>query len=181
MQRQFFTARDVFQLTQEQKSSTLVLGPDDVITHEAEDVAAVLGLRLIRQKPGGHFIQKEHSFPVLPPLFSVKNQIVVLEPFGESSEAQKVNVKLKDVITSEQGSPMSSGYMTLEKGEFPWKLTYDEIDIILEGELVITRGCQVITGKPGDTLFIPKGSDITFGTPNHVRFVYVTYPADWNK
>ena len=36
-----------------------------------------------------------------------------------------------------------------------------------------------VLGKPGDVLFIPKGSAIEFGTPSAVRFFYVTYPADW--
>lgn len=184
MQRQFFTARDILQLSQEQKSSTLVLGADDVITNEAEDVAANLGLRLIRQISGDLSDQTKASSlpsPDPPSLKSVRNQGVVLEPFGENPDAQRVNVQLKDVITSSDGSPMSSGYMSLEQGEFRWQLTYDEIDIILEGELVITRGNQAVRGKPGDLIFIPKGSEITFGTPDHVRFVYVTYPADWKN
>ncbi len=181
MQRQFFTASDIIQLSREQKSSFLLLGPEDVITHEAEDVAAALGLRLERQKASGQSIQREVDSPALPPLISVQNLTVAMEPFGTNAEAHKANVRLKDVITSGNGSPMSSGYMALDKGEFHWTLTYDEIDIVLEGELVITRGTQVIKGNPGDTLYIPKGSEITFGTPSHVRFVYVTYPADWNK
>ena len=28
-----------------------------------------------------------------------------------------------------------------------WTLTYDEIDIVLEGELVITRGGEQVRGK----------------------------------
>jgi ethanolamine utilization protein EutQ len=76
---------------------------------------------------------------------------------------------------------MGSGYMTLEKGEFPWTLSYDEIDVVLEGELVITCGSMVARAETGDMIFIPKGSSISFGTPSHVRFAYITFPADWNK
>ena len=65
-------------------------------------------------------------------------------------------------------------------GEFPWTLSYDEIDVVLEGELVITRGAEVARGGPGDIIFIPRGSTITFGTPRYARFVYVAFPADWN-
>ena len=79
------------------------------------------------------------------------------------------------------GSSMAAGYIALDKGEFPWTLTYDEVDIILEGELVITRGDVKAHGMPGDVIFIPKGSIITFGTPNRVRFIYVAFPANWNE
>jgi len=93
------------------------------------------------------------------------------------------------VVTTDDGSPMAAGYMTLDaarggpKGgaELPWTLSYDEIDVVLEGELVITRGAEVVRGGPGDVIFIPKGSRITFGTPGHTRFVYVAFPANWNE
>jgi ethanolamine utilization protein EutQ len=91
------------------------------------------------------------------------------------------NVHLKDVVTSADGSSMAAGYMTLDKGEFPWTLTYDEVDIVVEGELVITRGNVSAHGRPGDVIFIPKGSSITFGTPDRVRFIYVAFPANWNE
>ena len=106
---------------------------------------------------------------------------VSLEPFGAGLATPGTDVQLKDVITSDDRTPMAVGYMSLERGEFPWTLTYDEIDIVLEGELVITRGRDAVRGGPGDVIFIPKGSSITFGTPSRTRFVYVTYPADWNK
>ena len=106
---------------------------------------------------------------------------ISLQPFGEGLATPGADVRLKDVITSDDRTPMAVGYMSLARGEFPWTLTYDEVDIVLEGELVITRGREVVRGGPGDVLFIPKGSSITFGTPSRARFVYVTYPADWNK
>ena len=104
-----------------------------------------------------------------------------MDPFGQELATPGTDVRLRDVITSGDGSPMAVGYMSLERGEFPWTLTYSEIDIVLEGELVITRGDQSVRAGPGDTILIPKGSKITFGTPSFVRFVYVTYPADWNN
>jgi ethanolamine utilization protein EutQ len=62
---------------------------------------------------------------------------------------------------------------------FPWTLTYDEVDYVLEGVLQLTVEGRVIEGRPGDVLFIPKGSKVVFGTPSRTRIFYVTYPADW--
>mgnify|MGYP003573558822 CR=1 FL=1 len=53
------------------------------------------------------------------------------------------------------------------------------IDVVLEGELHIRAGGKTYIGKPGDVFFIPSGASIEFGTPSSVRFVYVTYPANW--
>lgn len=157
----------------------MLLGPVDIVTPEAVDLANELGLRLIRETPPGG------SAPVLasngaPPLRVVHAGQVTLEPFGEGLASPGTNVHLKDVITAADGAPMAAGYMTLERGAFPWTLDYAEMDVVLEGELVITRGTETVRAGPGDIVFVPKGSKITFGTPSFVRFAYVTYPADWN-
>ncbi len=180
--RQLFTAADIRYLTQTRKSDVLVLAPDDLITPEAVDVARELGVRLVRESAPAGSPAPPASLPtVLPPLKVVRGASVVMDSFGADLATPGTNVRLKDIITSGHGSPMAAGYMALDKGEFPWTLTYDEIDIVLDGELVITRGAEQVRAGPGDTVFIPKGSTITFGTPHRVWFVYVTFPADWNQ
>ncbi len=188
MPRQFFTAADIIQLARLRSSDVLVLSPEDIVTQEAEEVAQTLGIRLVREKedngpsePMNLINSDNRNMEKLAALKKVGGFGIILDPFGDSAAATAANVRLKDVISSADHSPMAAGYMTLEAGEFPWLLSYDEIDIILEGELVITRGSESVRGGAGDVIFIPKGSDITFGTPNKVRFVYVTFPADWNE
>jgi ethanolamine utilization protein EutQ len=190
MPRELFTAADIRRLAHVHKSSVLVLGPGDLITPEAVDLAKDLGVRLVQ--PNGAALPAAPGPaprpPVragLPPLKAVTGAGLVLEAFGVGLASPGTQVQLKDVVTSADGAPMAAGYMTLSAqpglaGEFPWTLSYDEIDVVLEGELVITRGAQSVRGGPGDVLFIPRGSTITFGTPRHARFVYVAFPADWN-
>jgi ethanolamine utilization protein EutQ len=182
MPRQLFTADDIRRLSRE-KTETLVLGHDDIITHEASDVAYALGIKVIRETGAGASFRKEApaSAPDLPPLKIVRLPHVQVEPFLEGKTTPGTNVWLKDVIVTQDRSPMGAGYMSLDKGEMQWTLTYDEIDIVLEGELVITRGSEQVRGKTGDVIYIPKGSSITFGTPSWTRFVYVVFPVNWNE
>lgn len=182
MTRQLFTAEDIRRIAREQ-SGALVLGPTDIITHEALDVAVALGVKLIREAeaaspPGRDALPPA---PGLPPLKVVRGAGVALERFTAGESTPGANVRLKDVIVTQDRSPIGAGYMSLDRGELKWTLTYDEIDIVLEGELVITRGSEQVRGGPGDTLYIPKGSSITFGTPGHARFVYVVFPVNWNE
>ena len=191
MPRQLFTAEDIRRLSHE-KTETLVLGLDDIITHEASDVAYALGVKVIRETGSGTAMSKAPE-PVsqtpalragasdLPPLKVVRMANVQVEPFLEGKTTPGTNVWLKDVVITEDRSPMGAGYMSLDKGEMQWTLTYDEIDIVLEGELVITRGNEQVRGKTGDVIYIPKGSSITFGTPSWTRFVYVVFPVNWNE
>ena len=95
---------------------------------------------------------------------------------GAGTENQ---VGIADVITAADGAPIAAGFMAWSQCFFPWTLDYDEIDLVLEGELHIRCNGQTVIGKSGDVLYIPKGSAIEFGTPSAVRFFYVTYPANW--
>ena len=182
MPRQLFTAEDIRRLARE-RAETLLLAPDDIVTHEAMDVAVALGLKLIRETESTVGLRKETLVTAqnLPPLKVVKMTNIQVEPFLEGKTTPGTNVWLKDVVITQDRSPMGAGYMSLDKGEMQWTLTYDEIDIVLEGELVITRGSEQVRGKTGDVIYIPKGSSITFGTPNWTRFVYVVFPVNWNE
>jgi len=180
MPRQLFTAEDIRRLARE-RVETLLLAPDDIVTHEAIDTAIALDVKLIRETESTAGLKKEALSPNLPPLKVVRMSNVQVEPFLEGKTTAGTNVWLKDVVITQDRSPMGAGYMSLDKGEMQWTLTYDEIDIVLEGELVITRGSEQVRGKTGDVIYIPKGSSITFGTPNWTRFVYVVFPVNWNE
>ncbi len=182
MPRQLFTAEDIRRLARE-RTETLLIAPDDIVTHEAMDVAIALGVKLIRETESTFGLGRE-ALPViqdLPPLKVVRLANVQVDAFLEGKTTPGMNVWLKDVVLTQDRSPMGAGYMSLDKGEMQWTLTYDEIDVVLEGELVITRGSEQVRGKTGDVIYIPKGSSITFGTPNWTRFVYVTFPVNWNE
>jgi ethanolamine utilization protein EutQ len=180
MPRQLFTAEDIRRLARE-RVETLLLAPDDIVTHEATDTAFALGVKLIRETESSAGFKKEALVPNLPPLKVVRMSNIQVEPFLEGRTTAGTNVWLKDVVVTQDRSPMGAGYMSLDKGEMQWTLTYDEIDIVLEGELVITRGSEQVRGKTGDVIYIPKGSSITFGTPSWTRFVYVVFPVNWNE
>ena len=183
MPRQLFTADDIRRLARE-RVETLVLAPDDIVTHEATDTAFALGVKLIRETESASGLRKDALSSVqqtLPPLKVVKMANVQMDRFTEGKTTPGPNVWLKDVVVTQDRSPMGTGYMSLDKGEMQWTLTYDEIDIVLEGELVITRGSEQVRGKTGDVIYIPKGSSITFGTPSWTRFVYVVFPVNWNE
>lgn len=114
-----------------------------------------------------------------PPVKLVQGSAVALEPFDHPGPGPDQQVRVKDVITDADGSPMAAGYMSLTAGSFSWQFDYDEVQIITEGELHLGGDGGDRVGRPGDVFYIPKGSHITFGTPTWAKFVYVTYPANW--
>ena len=124
---------------------------------------------------------KGSSERVLDPsgLLVVRGKSVRLGRFTGAGPEKKIG--LHDLVTGRDGAPMTAGMMSWAREDsFPWKLDYDEIDLVLEGVLQITIEGRTLEGGPGDVFYIPKGSSIRFGTPSRTRVFYVTYPADWS-
>ncbi|NLH00438.1 MAG: ethanolamine utilization protein EutQ [Clostridiales bacterium] len=108
-------------------------------------------------------------------VIGIKTSTVKLEPFSGRDD-----VLLKDVTTLEEAPRIGCGIMELKNGaSFEWTLTYDEYDIVQEGCLEIEIEGRTVSGGPGDIIYIPKNSHIHFKTPDHAKYVYIVYPADW--
>ncbi|MEG0764550.1 MAG: cupin domain-containing protein [Pseudoflavonifractor sp.] len=108
-------------------------------------------------------------------VIGIKTQTVKLEPFDGRQD-----VMLKDVVSVEEAPRMGCGIMELKDGaDFEWTLTYDEFDIVLEGTLEIVIDGRVVSGGVGDVIYIPKNTHIHFRTPNHTKYAYTVYPANW--
>ncbi|WP_227834759.1 MULTISPECIES: cupin domain-containing protein [unclassified Clostridioides] len=90
-------------------------------------------------------------------------------------------VYTKDLITLEESPRLGCGIMEMKETTFDWTLNYDEVDYIIEGTLDILIDGRKITASEGELILIPKGSSIKFSVPNYARFIYVTYPADWES
>lgn len=86
-----------------------------------------------------------------------------------------------DLFTLQQSPRLGAGLMEMEKTTFDWTLSYDEIDYIIEGTLSIICNGKTTTAHAGEVLLIPNGSKIQFSAPDFARFLYVTYPADWQN
>ena len=88
----------------------------------------------------------------------------------ETERFEQDGVYLKDVVTLEEAPRMGAGLMELKDGtSFEWTLTYDEYDCVVEGTLEIEINGNVLTAKPGEIIYIPKGSHIHFQTPNYAN------------
>ncbi len=109
-------------------------------------------------------------------IIMVKTDTVKCEPFSDTK-----GVYVKDILELDEAPRMGAGVMELDNTSFEWTLTYDEYDYVISGELEIEIDGRVVKGKPGDIIYIPKGSHIHFQTPSKARYAYFVYPADWQS
>ena len=86
-----------------------------------------------------------------------------------------------DLFSLEESPRLGCGIMEMQQTTFPWTLHYDEIDYVISGSLTVQFVETAVTAGPGEVILIPKGSSIRFSVPDRARFLYVTYPADWQS
>lgn len=147
-------------------------GDDELVARIRTIVTAMLG-------SGGGGSTAPTAGPARPPVKLSRIGDARPEPFTHPGPPPGMKVATVDVVTGDDASPMAAGYMTITQGSFPWTFTYDEVQIVLEGELQLGGDGGDRIGRPGDIFYVPKGSRITFGTPSWAKFVYVTFPANW--
>lgn len=90
-------------------------------------------------------------------------------------------VYTKDLFTLQESPRLGCGVMEMKETTFDWHLNYDEIDYVIEGSLSIISEDKTVTAHAGELILIPKGAKIKFSVQDYARFIYVTYPADWNS
>lgn len=86
-----------------------------------------------------------------------------------------------DIFSLTESPRLGCGVMEMTNTTFPWTLQYDEIDYVISGSLTVYHGQNAVTAQAGEVILIPKGSSILFSVPDKARFLYVTYPADWQN
>ncbi len=183
--RRFFAAADIHRLMEKEGCKYLLLTPTDIITPEALDIAREIGMQIHREgdAPGCNSLPPLLGRYTAPgtPVTLIRASSVCLKPFAYDVGHPKMNIQLSDIITAADGSPMAAGFMTWDKGSFPWTLNYDEIDLVIDGQLEIRTNGKDIIGNKGDVIYIPKGSSIFFGSPSYAKTFYVTFPAEWGS
>ncbi|SIQ58684.1 ethanolamine utilization protein EutQ [Alkalispirochaeta americana] len=194
--KKLYTEDSIRDLGRSGSCSLLILEPGDIITPLARDLARELSIEVRRRpassqgdsgegRPGANQDALAAPPPVAKELSSqrgikvVNGREVSLPPFAFDIGRPEMDVRCGDVITSADGAPLAAGFLSLQKGSFPWTFHYHEVQYVLEGELHIGTREGTIVGKPGDILYVPHGTAITFGTPSWAKLFYVTYPADW--
>ena len=111
----------------------------------------------------------------------IKCSNVKCEAFPFDIGVARKAVFSKDILSLSESPRLGAGLMEVCGVSFPWVLHYDEVEYVIEGVLNITANGERITGTAGDVIFIPKDTSIEFSSPSRARFLYVTYPADWQS
>lgn len=88
-----------------------------------------------------------------------------------------------ELMSDETGARIASGIVYFRDCEIPFTLWYDEVMIChaVEVEFEIKVGDAIYPMKPGDMMWIPAGTSLTWRSEGTSTAFFAVTPADWAK
>lgn len=75
---------------------------------------------------------------------------------------------------------IGAGIATFDGCSIDWTVLYDEMIVVIEGTFRLGTPEGEITAKPGDVIWIPENTPISYRGEKAV-VCYALYPVDWRK
>ncbi|PKN30935.1 MAG: hypothetical protein CVU64_00850 [Deltaproteobacteria bacterium HGW-Deltaproteobacteria-21] len=82
-------------------------------------------------------------------------------------------VLVAKAIGQGENARLAGGFMAWEKASFSRVVEFQEIGVVIEGELHLSVGGKTLIGKPGDMLYFPRGISVVYSTPSSVKMACV--------
>lgn len=105
----------------------------------------------------------------------VRGESIKTEVLDTGNPAQYGKVNYREIIGTDDGSSLAAGVITIDNVDFGWKTECQEIYYIVSGCITVTIDGKVYEAKPGDTFFIKKGVQCSFGAKGLGKAFYATY------
>lgn len=83
-------------------------------------------------------------------------------------------------ISSDLSSTMAAGFAEFDQCSISWRVQYDEIVCVIEGIFRLIADNKEWVAEPGDVLWIPKGTKLSY-EGDKARIFYVVYPGNWRE
>ncbi len=97
-----------------------------------------------------------------------------------TAKTESGNTRIARVINGANSTHLGAGIEILENVSIEWTVTYDEVLFIHEGEMTIVTGAERWHCKPGDIIWLPKGTTLSYdASKGRCAYFYALYPVDW--
>ena len=95
-----------------------------------------------------------------------------------SGEKHYYQAQVAVISGPDDGTALGTGMVRMQNAEIPWTIKYDEVVLVLDGELTIRTGAGDLTAGPHDSIWLPKGTELTYLASDALVF-YAIHPANW--
>jgi ethanolamine utilization protein EutQ len=106
-----------------------------------------------------------------------KRSAMKFENFGGEGPGTGTIARL---IGPDLSKTMGAGIATFDGTSIDWTVLYDEMIVVIEGTFRLGTPEGEITAKPGDVIWIPENTPISYRGEKAV-VCYALYPIDWRK
>lgn len=86
--------------------------------------------------------------------------------------------ELAEVAGAGDGTELGVGFARLTKARIEWTVRYDEVLIVLAGELTVHAGGKSLTAGPRDSVWLPRDTPLVYEA-EEALIAYAIHPADW--
>lgn len=86
--------------------------------------------------------------------------------------------KVAPVIGSDDGTELGAGFGRMINAVIPWTVKYDEIILVVEGEVTIETASGNLVAGPKDCVWLPKGTELVYRADDALLF-FAIHPANW--
>ena len=83
-----------------------------------------------------------------------------------------------EVTGTGDGTKLGTGFARFTNAEIPWTVQYDEVVLVLEGQVTVKTPDGDIHAGPHDSIWLPKGTELTYVSASALVF-YTIHPASW--
>jgi len=88
------------------------------------------------------------------------------------------HASVAEVTGTADGTVLGTGFARFTDAEIPWTVQYDEVVLVLQGQLEISTPDAVLTAGPKDNIWLPKGTELTYRSRSALVF-YAIHPSNW--
>lgn len=85
-----------------------------------------------------------------------------------------------EVAGERDRSQLAGGFVRFKNARIPWELRYDELILVLEGQLTIETAQTRLTASSRGSIWLPEGTKLTY-VSDHALVFYSIHPSDWAK
>ncbi|WP_339672242.1 cupin domain-containing protein [Dasania marina] len=107
------------------------------------------------------------------------NSVKLFKKVSLDFTADSYKSSIKGLINVGNSASLGAGVGVLYSGcNMLWRVTYDEVIFVHEGDFEIIVNDKSYPAESGDVLWIPANTELTYMANEDVMFFYAVYPAD---
>ena len=85
-----------------------------------------------------------------------------------------------EVTGTGDGTVLGTGFARFTNAEIPWTVKYDEVLLVLEGNVTVRTPEGDLQAGPRDCIWLPKNTELTYFSDSALVF-YTIHPANWSE